>query len=78
MMRTCDGSDRNLLRKIDGDVPTKATMNNAYVPCNCGLSFDDLDRSVVFPHQTFYVDTEKMRLIREFVTDLAARRRVPQ
>lgn len=37
MQRTCDGTDPNLL-DIVGD------------PCNCGMTFDDVDRTVIYPH----------------------------
>lgn len=37
MNRVCDGNDPNLL---DADRE----------PCRCGLRFDDVDRSVIYPH----------------------------
>lgn len=40
MIRTCDGTDRTLL---DSPLHTAG-------PCACGLTFDDGDRSVVYPH----------------------------
>lgn len=40
MIRHCDGTDPNL---IDG--PTTASG-----PCVCGLTFDDVARSAVYPH----------------------------
>lgn len=38
MRRECDGKDPNLLDKPGGG------------PCNCGLTFDDVDYSVIYPH----------------------------
>jgi hypothetical protein len=38
MMRNCDGTDPNL-RDEDGG------------PCGCGLRFDDVSRSTVWPHE---------------------------
>jgi len=40
MIRRCNGFDRGLL-----DGPTKTAG-----PCACGLTFDDADRSVAYPH----------------------------
>ena len=37
MMRTCDGTDANLLAEDDS-------------PCACGLRFDDVERMVTYPH----------------------------
>lgn len=36
MMRRCDGTDPNLGRPGH--------------PCDCGLTFDDVERSVIYPH----------------------------
>lgn len=41
MMRTCDGTDQNLLRR-DGE---------EYVPCDRGCRFDDVDHRVIWPHE---------------------------
>jgi hypothetical protein len=38
MLRKCDGTDPNLIFTDAG-------------PCNCGLEFDDVEQSVIFPHQ---------------------------
>lgn len=40
MIRTCNGTDRYLL---DGPTPNAG-------PCICGLTFDDVRRSTVYPH----------------------------
>jgi hypothetical protein len=37
--RTCDGRDPNLLAE------------DCQTPCACGLTFDDVDRLVIYPHQ---------------------------
>jgi hypothetical protein len=39
MMRTCDGTDPNLLVDVGG------------LPCDCGLTFDDVELAVIWPHQ---------------------------
>lgn len=46
MIRHCDGTDPNLIRPDD-------ILTSTYVPCACGLKFDDVDRSVVHPHTEF-------------------------
>lgn len=38
MIRVCDGRDRALVSAYAGR------------PCGCGLTFDDAERSTVFPH----------------------------
>lgn len=38
MMRKCDGTDPNL-------------HDEHGQPCTCGLRFDDVDRTVIYPHQ---------------------------
>jgi hypothetical protein len=43
MRRHCDGTDPNLLRPDDSN-PV------GYRPCDCGLIFDDVYRSTVWPH----------------------------
>ena len=40
MIRTCNGYDLTLL---DGPARTAG-------PCACGLTFDDVERSTVYPH----------------------------
>jgi hypothetical protein len=45
MIRKCDGTDPNLVW-LDQD-------SDKYVPCKCGLEFDDVDCMVVYPHFNF-------------------------
>lgn len=52
MIRYCDGKDVNLIRQI---------KSGAYEPCDCGLSFDDVDHTVVFPHTPFAKTSERIR-----------------
>jgi hypothetical protein len=40
VLRKCDGTDPNL-RGSEG------------APCDCGLEFDDVERTVIFPHTEF-------------------------
>lgn len=46
MLRTCDGNDPNLVRP-DGQ------------PCDCGLIFDDVELTVVYPHTQILGRAEK-------------------
>jgi hypothetical protein len=71
VIRHCDGSDDNLTREIppgefDAVVMT-ASVNwdrigqrlhgNRVIRCSCGLSFDDADRKVTYPHEPFCVES---------------------
>jgi hypothetical protein len=46
MIRTCDGSDPNLVDR-DG------------APCDCGLIFDDVELMVIYPHSQIMGRAEK-------------------
>lgn len=45
MQRTCDGTDPYLIKDS--------------VPCDCGETFDDVERSVIFPHVRIPTREEK-------------------
>jgi hypothetical protein len=47
MMRTCDGNDPNLVKYVPGD------KEDVAVPCDCGLTFDDVYHMVIYPHVKF-------------------------
>lgn len=49
MMRICDGTDPNLVDQYG-------------VPCSCGLTFDDVDTEVVYPHTRIPDREEKSAL----------------
>lgn len=51
MIRHCDGTDANLL----DDAPTAR-------PCACGLTFDDVERSVIYPHVFLPTAADRQRL----------------
>lgn len=51
MMRHCDGTDSNLIRKV-GD---------GYEPCACGLTFDDVNHMVIYPHRRLVKDLDELR-----------------
>lgn len=51
MIRYCDGTDINL---PDGPTSTAA-------PCACGLRFDDVERSTVYPHVFLPTDEDRRR-----------------
>lgn len=59
MIRTCDGTDETLSRPVDteqvacGSCPDGRRVVDRYEPCACGLTFDDVDRSVIWPHVRF-------------------------
>ena len=48
MIRACDGTDPNLIDQA-GD------------PCDCGLIFDDVGRSMVFPHAQIPLRSGRVR-----------------
>lgn len=45
MIRTCDGSDPNLIRYMHPEI------GKISIPCNCGLRFNDVEREVIYPHR---------------------------
>jgi hypothetical protein len=52
MIRKCDGTDENLRKWI----LTKDSDNydgGKYVPCDCGLTFDDVYHLTIYPHEKF-------------------------
>lgn len=53
MIRTCDGTDPNLL---DGPLSTAG-------PCACALTFDDVTRSVIYPHVFLPTAADRQRWI---------------
>jgi len=52
MIRNCDGKD-DTLPGVDGE------------PCACGLSFDDAERMVIWPHEKLLTLEEKEKLAKE-------------
>lgn len=64
MMRHCDGDDPNLVRRLPDGV---------YVPCDCDLSFDDIDHSVVYPHILIVKGFSAVRYAIETMPDGAAK-----
>lgn len=46
MIRTCDGTDPNL-------------VNSQGKPCDCGLTFDDVELMVIHPHMAILSRAEK-------------------
>jgi hypothetical protein len=61
MQRHCNGEDLNLIMYMhkDGTRCTAARRRSCsedeYTPqpCDCGLTFDDINRLTVFPHARF-------------------------
>lgn len=52
MLRHCDGTDPNLIRKVrKGETPVGPWPDS--VPCDCGAEFNDDNHLVVYPHQEF-------------------------
>jgi hypothetical protein len=51
MIRHCNGHDVNLL-----DRPTHHAG-----PCACGLTFDDVERSTIYPHVFLPTDEDRRR-----------------
>lgn len=59
MRRRCDGTDPNLVRYVaakgaivdDGEPPRRRSLEVDGKPCDCGLVFDDVYRSTIFPHE---------------------------
>lgn len=50
MIRTCDGTDENLKREEVTRTTRAGQECMEWVPCDCGLSFDDVERLVIYPH----------------------------
>lgn len=50
MIRTCDGTDVNLKREEVTRTTRAGQECMEWVPCDCGLSFDDVERLVIYPH----------------------------
>ncbi len=55
MTRTCDGTDPNLLMWIDPKTGLRLEsgaplLRHHSKPCDCGLVFDDVRRSTIYPH----------------------------
>jgi hypothetical protein len=48
VIRSCDGTDPNLLRYVE-----------TAVPCDCGLIFDDVFRRVIYPHTQLLTAKQK-------------------
>jgi len=61
MIRTCNGNDRNLL---DGPTSTAG-------PCACGLTFDDVRRSTIYPH-VFIPTREEKEAIEAFLDSVVS------
>jgi hypothetical protein len=57
MQRTCDGADCYLIGPDGG-------------PCACGLTFDDVERLVVWPHRRILSAIEREELLRHVAADL--------
>lgn len=49
MIRHCDGTDPNLIRHLQRDSETPQ-INYISVPCDCGMTFDDVKHFVIYPH----------------------------
>lgn len=55
MIRHCDGTDPNLIRDEppwDPSQPPGVRDPDVHSerPCDCGLTFDDVDHMVIYPH----------------------------
>lgn len=57
MIRTCDGNDANLKRQIVTKVAHSGQEVVQWVPCDCGTTFDDVERLVIYPH--YYIPTRE-------------------
>lgn len=56
MIRTCDGTDPNLVMYVNqhtGQRLEERVIGSAEVekPCDCGLVFDDVTTMVIYPHR---------------------------
>lgn len=65
MIRECRGDDVTLLKEQVDRTAANGQETMTYVPCDCGLRFDDVERTVIFPHH--YIRTNN-----EMVLGLAA------
>lgn len=71
MIRTCDGTDRNLLHEQVARVAQSGQETMSWEPCACGLVFDDVERLVIYPHYFIPTAEEKAELQRR-AAELAA------
>lgn len=60
MIRTCDGSDATLSREKTFTTTPGGQETRVWVPCDCGTTFDDVERMVIYPH--YYLKVGKERL----------------
>lgn len=55
MRRHCNGTDLHLWMFVDSvgnkvDETKRDQSHEEPIPCNCGLVFDDAQRSTIYPH----------------------------
>jgi hypothetical protein len=55
MIRTCNGTDEFLRRERVTRTSDAGQEETAWVPCDCGLTFDDVQRVTIYPH--YYIPT---------------------
>ena len=60
MIRTCDGSDATLSREKTFTTTPGGQETRVWVPCDCGTTFDDVERMVIYPH--YFLKVGKLRL----------------
>lgn len=68
MMRHCDGNDPTLVTES----LNIETDSYEWLPCKCGLAFDDVTNSVIFPHVRLLTRVEKeaiLNLYRDYRDD---------
>src|SRR5688572_30592584 len=54
VIRVCNGTDEDLRREQVDRVAASGQESTTWIPCNCGLRFDDSDRLTIYPHYTIH------------------------
>lgn len=61
MIRTCDGNDATLSREKTFTTTPGGQETRVWVPCDCGTTFDDVERMVIYPHYYLRVGKERLQ-----------------
>lgn len=64
MIRTCDGNDPNLKREQVDRISASGQESTKWVPCDCGTTFDDVERLTVYPHYAIPAREDKEALLK--------------
>jgi len=84
MYRTCVGEDPNLVRvilksELTPDMKLSPWQDLAHVDevsifCNCGTTFDDVERFVIYPHHLLPPEEQQLAAVSEWFHQLMVSR----